>query len=102
MLFEDSLGSSYLYLESILSTVLVIVMVVLLPGAAALVWTNRSVKQLLFTGWTPIMCAMVISRLVTVVVHIGMFYRIILNVTDAACRAWCLKTLWIRTKAWPF
>jgi hypothetical protein len=37
----------------------------------------------------------------TVVVHIGMFYGIILNVTDAACRAWCLKTLWIRTKAWP-
>lgn len=62
MLFEESLGSSCLYLESILSTVLVIVMVVLLPGAAALVWTNRSVKQLLFTGWTPIMCAMVISR----------------------------------------
>ncbi|CAO3691628.1 unnamed protein product [Umbelopsis ramanniana] len=54
-------------MESILSTVLVIVMVVLLPGAAALVWTNRSVKQLLFTGWTPIMCAMVISSLSGVV-----------------------------------
>jgi len=54
-------------MDSILSTVLVIVMGALLPGAAALVWTNRSVKQLLFSGWTPIMSAMVISSLSGVV-----------------------------------
>ncbi|KAH8554316.1 hypothetical protein BGW37DRAFT_249274 [Umbelopsis sp. PMI_123] len=65
------------HMDSILSTVLVVVMVVLLPGAAALVWTNRSVKQLLFTGWTPIMCAMVISRSVQSLYNSGMYYGII-------------------------
>lgn len=60
-----------LYIDSLLSTVLVIVMVALLPGAAALVWTNRSVKELLFSGWTPIMSAMVISRLVGVLLSLS-------------------------------
>ncbi|CAO3659660.1 unnamed protein product [Umbelopsis vinacea] len=55
------------HMNSLLSTVLVIVMVALLPGAAALVWTNRSVKELLFSGWTPIVSAMVISSLSGVV-----------------------------------
>lgn len=46
-------------------------MVALLPGAAALVWTNRSVKELLFSGWTPIVSAMVISRLVAVLLSLS-------------------------------
>ncbi|KAG2179172.1 hypothetical protein INT43_002022, partial [Umbelopsis isabellina] len=55
------------HMDSLLSTVLVIVMALLLPGVAALVWYNKSVKPLLFTGWTPIMSAMVISSLAGVV-----------------------------------
>jgi solute carrier family 41 len=49
-------------LDSLLSTLVFLVMFAMAPLFGYIVWTNKHIKDLLFVGWTPIVCAMVISR----------------------------------------
>ncbi|KAF1799222.1 hypothetical protein V8B55DRAFT_1448896 [Mucor lusitanicus] len=50
-------------MESILSTIIFIIMLSMIPFFGFIVWRNTHVKELLFAGWTPIILAMVISSL---------------------------------------
>ncbi|KAG2236087.1 hypothetical protein INT48_006103 [Thamnidium elegans] len=50
-------------MESIFSTLVFLVMFSLIPVFGLIVWKNKHVKKLLFSGWTPLIVAMVISSL---------------------------------------
>lgn len=52
----------HVLLDSLLSTFVFLAMFALAPLFGYIVWTNKHLKDLLFVGWTPIVCAMVISR----------------------------------------
>lgn len=51
----------FLFIETNLSSILLLVMFVSIPFFGLAVWKNSHVKDLLFTGWTPIIIAMLIS-----------------------------------------
>lgn len=53
--------SHFPHLETNLSTFLLLVMFISIPFFGLSVWRNRHVKDLLFSGWTPIIIAMLIS-----------------------------------------
>ncbi|ORZ23096.1 hypothetical protein BCR42DRAFT_403964 [Absidia repens] len=57
------------HMESLLSTFVFLVMLSLVPLFGFVVWKNKHLKDLLFVGWTPIVCAMVISSLAGVVLE---------------------------------
>lgn len=44
-------------------------MISLIPLFGCIVWKNKHVKDLLYTGWTPIICAMVISSIAGIVLE---------------------------------
>ncbi|OBZ86976.1 Solute carrier family 41 member 2 [Choanephora cucurbitarum] len=48
-------------MDTILSTLIFLVMLAMIPFFGLIVWRNKHVKDLLFAGWTPIILAMVIS-----------------------------------------
>ncbi|KAI9278076.1 hypothetical protein BY458DRAFT_74892 [Sporodiniella umbellata] len=50
-------------METFLCTIVVCIMLAMIPIFGLVVWKNKHVKDLLFTGWTPIIFAMVISSL---------------------------------------
>ncbi|CAO3666141.1 unnamed protein product [Rhizopus stolonifer] len=50
-------------METFLCTIIVCVMLAMIPLFSFIVWKNKHVKDLLFSGWTPIIFAMVISSL---------------------------------------
>lgn len=52
-----------LNIDTAISTIIVAVMLAMIPLFSLIVWKNKHVKDLLFSGWTPIIFAMVISRL---------------------------------------
>ncbi|RCH84290.1 hypothetical protein CU098_001816, partial [Rhizopus stolonifer] len=56
-------------MDSILSTLIFLVMVAMIPCFGFIVWRNKHVKDLLFSGWTPIILAMVISSLAGVLLE---------------------------------
>ncbi|KAI9344752.1 hypothetical protein BD770DRAFT_397426 [Pilaira anomala] len=50
-------------MESIFSTLVFLVMFISIPLFGLIVWRNKHVKSLLFSGWTPLIIAMIISSL---------------------------------------
>ncbi|KAI8084783.1 uncharacterized protein BX664DRAFT_337779 [Halteromyces radiatus] len=56
-------------MDSLLSTFVFLVMLTSVPLFGLIVWKNKHAKDLLFVGWTPIVCAMVISSLAGVVLE---------------------------------
>ncbi|KAI8640900.1 hypothetical protein BD408DRAFT_418993 [Parasitella parasitica] len=56
-------------MESILSTIIFLIMLSMLPIFGFIVWRNKHVQNLLFSGWTPIILAMVISSLAGVLLE---------------------------------
>ncbi|CEP15330.1 hypothetical protein [Parasitella parasitica] len=56
-------------MESIFSTVIFLIMLSMIPVFGFIVWRNKHVKNLLFSGWTPIILAMVISSLAGVLLE---------------------------------
>lgn len=51
----------FFFIETQLSTFLLLVMFGSIPFFGISVWRNKHVKDLLFSGWTPIIVAMLIS-----------------------------------------
>ncbi|KAI8990253.1 hypothetical protein BDB01DRAFT_501420 [Pilobolus umbonatus] len=56
-------------MESLFSTFLFICMTLLIPVFGSIVWNISSVKHLLFSGWTPLILAMVISSLAGIILE---------------------------------
>ncbi|SAM02658.1 hypothetical protein [Absidia glauca] len=57
------------HMDSLLSTFVFLAMFAMVPLFGYIVWTNKHLKDLLFVGWTPIVCAMVISSFAGVVLE---------------------------------
>ncbi|CAO3638306.1 unnamed protein product [Cunninghamella echinulata] len=57
------------HMETLLSTFVFLIMTSLVPIFGCIVWKNKHVKELLYSGWTPIICAMVISSVAGIVLE---------------------------------
>ncbi|KAG1471855.1 hypothetical protein G6F56_001889 [Rhizopus delemar] len=56
-------------MNTAISTIIVAVMLAMIPLFSLIVWKNKHVKDLLFSGWTPIIFAMVISSLAGIILE---------------------------------
>ncbi|CAO3688433.1 unnamed protein product [Rhizopus stolonifer] len=61
-IFQDRMNTA-------ISTIIVAVMLAMIPLFSLIVWKNKHVKDLLFSGWTPIIFAMVISSLAGIILE---------------------------------
>ncbi|KAI8393344.1 uncharacterized protein BYT42DRAFT_591180 [Radiomyces spectabilis] len=57
------------HMDSLFSTAVFLAMSAMLPLFGFIVWKNKHVNHLLFSGWTPIICAMIISSLAGIVLE---------------------------------